>query len=340
MPTQASQDGGTGSQPTVVKGAKEVFGLLLDQEDKETRETPPNAEPAPEPAEPEADPEPVEDAASPDAEPTPEPGADEPESDPDAEPTPEIETYEVKIDGKVERHTLDELRNGYSRTEAFTRKSMALAEERKAFEADRVQAREVRDEYAAALDKIGAALDSMLPAEPDWEERKRVLPPDQYAAEYTDHQRLAQKRRVVADEQRRVKEEQLRESLAHRQQLLVGEGEKLVAAIPAWSDPAKRTEEFGHVVTYLRDMGYSPEQIEAIDDHRVVLVARKAMAFDKLQAEVGTTAEKVRPKIKPATPGAHKRPVKTDPKKVARDTLKRTGRVTDATPIFESLMGE
>ena len=50
---------------------------------------------------------------------------------------------EVKIDGKLEQVSLDELRNGYSRQQHFTRQSQKLADEKKQFESESRQVQEL-----------------------------------------------------------------------------------------------------------------------------------------------------------------------------------------------------
>ena len=61
----------------------------------------------------------------------------ESESEEEAEPEEEEAapaTYRVKVDGEEVEVTLDELQKGYSRTQDYTRKTQALAEQRKAAE--------------------------------------------------------------------------------------------------------------------------------------------------------------------------------------------------------------
>jgi hypothetical protein len=55
------------------------------------------------------------------------------------------QTYKVKVDGEEVEVPLDELMNGYSRTQKFTKTMMTLAEQRKAFEAE-VSAAKTREQ--------------------------------------------------------------------------------------------------------------------------------------------------------------------------------------------------
>ena len=50
----------------------------------------------------------------------------------------------MKVDGQEIEVDLDELRNGYSRQQAYTKRSMELAEQRKAFEAEQLEVKGLR----------------------------------------------------------------------------------------------------------------------------------------------------------------------------------------------------
>src|SRR6185437_13524573 len=82
--------------------------------------------------------------------------AEEPEADEeeDAQPEPAGQKFTVKIDGKDETVTRDELIAGYSRQSDYTRKTQALANERKTFEQEQAQTRQERAEYQALLPQL------------------------------------------------------------------------------------------------------------------------------------------------------------------------------------------
>ena len=69
----------------------------------------------------------------------------------------ETPTYRVKVDNEEVEVTLDELLQGYSRTKDYTKKTQALAETRKAIEAEKArieEAKQLRDTYAQRLQVI------------------------------------------------------------------------------------------------------------------------------------------------------------------------------------------
>ena len=78
------------------------------------------------------------------------------------------EVYTVKVDGQDVEVTLEELQSGYSRQQAYTKRSMELAEQRKAFEAEQAETRQIRDAYAQQLDQLAAQIQQTTQQEPDW----------------------------------------------------------------------------------------------------------------------------------------------------------------------------
>ena len=76
--------------------------------------------------------------------------------------------YTVKIDGVEQEVTLDELRNGYSRQQDYTRKTQELAQKRKSFEDQQAELAKKDAIYAQLLPQLEASLNGELENEPDW----------------------------------------------------------------------------------------------------------------------------------------------------------------------------
>lgn len=97
----------------------------------------------------------------------------EPEAQEEAEPEQEQESeevseegseplYTIKVDGKEIQVTLDELKNGYQRQSDYTRKAMAVSEQRKEAEAQMQQAKAERQQYWDGLSKAQAVIEAEL----------------------------------------------------------------------------------------------------------------------------------------------------------------------------------
>ena len=118
--------------------------------------------------------------------------------------------YTVKIDGDEQQVTLEELQNGYSRQQDYTRKTQELANQRKDIESQQAELRQKDDIYKDLLPKLEANLKAELGEEPDW---KAIYDEDPIAyVREKDVWNEKQKRLEAAQaEQQRIKDEELAE---------------------------------------------------------------------------------------------------------------------------------
>ena len=78
------------------------------------------------------------------------------EAEDDADQEPEL--YTVKVDGEEIEVDLDTLKSGFMMQSAFTKRTQALAEERKVLEGELQNAREARDTYLQNAQQIAQIL--------------------------------------------------------------------------------------------------------------------------------------------------------------------------------------
>jgi hypothetical protein len=246
--------------------------------------------------------------------------------------------------GGKEMVTLEELQQGSLRTADYTRKTQALAAE-KATELTAL--RTARQQYAGLLERLEKAVAEEVPAEPDWD-RIRAEDPDGYAARYADHQRAVSRVRAVQAEQDRVAGEEQRDQVAQWNAHLATEEQALVGKVPEWKDPEVSKRDRGEMATYAQTTyGYTPEDLSNVADHRIMVLLRKAMLYDKQHSK----GEKVlREKVKVAkvlTPGTKQagaekggRPSRRKALQRAQKELARSGRVSDAARVFENLLDD
>lgn len=261
--------------------------------------------------------------------------SEEPEGEEDSEQEAEAPpTYRIKIDGEEVEVTLEELQKGYSRNADYTRKTQALAEQRKAIEAEAAAYRDGRQQYGQLLEQMSAALTEVSAQEPDWEHIAQTNPQAMpiLLARWQKH-----KERVAAVDAERAKlaAEQFEESQKQRASHLATEREKLIEAIPTWKDPATRRKEQAEIIAFARSIGYSDAEIANATDHRAVLMMRKAMEGARVAAKRPAAKAKIE-KIKAATPGSAKTKVNSNLKTVqrARAKLAKTGSVDAAADLF------
>lgn len=79
---------------------------------------------------------------------------------------------------------------------------------------------------------------------------------------------------------------------------------RIVEAIPSWSDPAKAAEGAKAVGDYLASQGIPAEMQAQMDTAEVFLIARKAMLYDQAIARKKTAQQGVKPAPRVVRPGA------------------------------------
>ena len=249
------------------------------------------------------------------------------------------EVYTVKVDGQEVEVTLDELQSGYSRQQAYTKRSMELADQRKAFEAEQAETRQIRDAYAQQLDQLAAQIQQTTQQEPDWRalaetmsERDLFL----YKAEW-DQQKEYQKQ--VQAEQQRIASEQSREQEQELRKHLEVQRTDMLNRIPAWQDEDVREAERREVITYAQKrIGFSEEEIANASDSRAIELLYKAWRWDQLQDKAPAAKKRTRksPKMAKAGRPKTKREVANRSQRDARKRFESAGTVDAA---VEYLMG-
>jgi hypothetical protein len=268
-----------------------------------------------------------------------EPADDVPDDSEVEEPDPPP-SYRVRVDGQEVEVALPELIAGYSRQADYTRKTTEVANQRKALEAEAAEIRTARDQYAERLTALERALTETMPAEPDWD-KLRTENPSEYAAQRVEHLERQERLSAIKAEADRVRGEQEREFHERIAAVRQAEADRLIEAIPEWRDEAKAQPEKAKLVEYAASMGMDTDYLEAVTDHRFVLLLRKARLYDELQTrgkaaiqEKAATAQVLRPGGR--VQNTMNKAKRTEIQRQA-DRLEKTGRVDDAAKLFENL---
>jgi len=263
---------------------------------------------------PEEDPKPEESATDP-IEPDEDPG-DTPPDDEDEAPPADDPIYKIKVNGEEIEVPLSELQKGYSRTEDYKAKTMAVADERRALETQKATLeQDVKLHYANELKaKIDTfeALDPVLAEarQIDWDRLKQEDPATfvQYSDAVQERLKLIEQHRaeVTRIEGERAEQAKVVEQ-AEREQRLNLSANKIIEVMPELATEEKFSQFASDSISTLRELGFTPDEInEAVDDRALMLAhyARKGMALEK--AQKGLSAKKVVPKssVKPLTSDA------------------------------------
>lgn len=285
---------------------------------------------------------------SPDVEKEPEKAPEVPEveaevKEPETEPEAEVEAEEepmitVKIDGKDVEIPLSELKNGYQRQADYTRKTMETAEQRKAADAELSRAQQERAIYAQNLQRMQALDEAALEQakQVNWDELLQTDP-----VEYLKQQRIAQERQArlqqVYSEQQRINAQQQAEHEQARSHYLSQQQDELLAKLPEWKDAAKAKAEKTALAEYLLESGYDRDTVNTITDAKAVILARKAMLFDRMMQKASAASKKVATlPQKVERPGQGENPA-LDKRSAGFQKLSKSGRVEDAAALFANL---
>ena len=89
------------------------------------------------------------------------------------------------------------------------------------------------------------------------------------------------------------------------QRLLAAETEALLAKVPAWRNAEKAKQEHGEISNALEtNYGFTKQEIGALMDHRMLLVARDAAAYRKLLANKDARVKQARDAPATSKPGS------------------------------------
>jgi hypothetical protein len=251
----------------------------------------------------------------------------------------------TKIDGKDGIATLGEIVKNYQLDGHITNKSMQLSEAKKAFEAQAQQYNQLMQQRMDEAVGVINMLDDQFKQEYEainWAELE-VNDPAEYAAKKIKFQEKANQIRYAYNNIQGKLEQERQQQQAQQQmafqQHVAKEAQMLTEKLPEWRKPEVANAEKAELAKYLSNEGFKPEEL-GIYDHRQLIIARKAMQYDKLMQSKAKIEKKVinLPKImKPGSPKS-KADIAQEERSKKLKTLKKTGNVKDAADLFMGLM--
>jgi hypothetical protein len=259
------------------------------------------------------------------------------EEEEQSEENEEPQTFTVKVDGKEVAVTLDELQQGYSRTQDYTRKTQQIAEVRKQVEQEAEAIRAERAQYAQLLGALEQQVQQAAQPQVDWDKLYQEDPIEWVRQKELVRENQA-KYEAIQSEQQRLAEISRQEQAQSMQAFLAQEQEKLMEVLPEWKDPAKAKAEKAMLIEFGQKVGFQPDELKNIFDHRVVSVLRKAALYEQMMSKRGNIKPVVNNGPRPAKPGAAGRVSTTNESTRAKQRLAKTGRVQDAVSAIELLL--
>jgi len=262
-------------------------------------------------------------------------GADSQESEETEDTQPETSsepTFTVKINGVDKQVTQSELIAHYQKGEASDQRFQEAAAMRKQAESQQAQLQAERAQAVNVLNTYITQLEGFLQQAPN----PALI--DTNPAEYLRQQAAYQNLQTQL-QQAQQQQSQLRQAMYEEERILDAhrlqeESQKLTEVIPEWKDETKARTEKEQIKNYLKELGYSEEALSRIQDHREVLLVRKAMLFDKALATAGKN--KVQPKApRVESPGGGQHQTKSE---AAFKRLSKSGSINDAADVFMNII--
>ena len=243
--------------------------------------------------------------------------------------------FKVKAAGEEIEVDQDELIKGYQQGVDYTKKSQALAEQRKALDAERQHLEYVKQERQAYAQKL-QALDSFLTQQDQGVNLDvlRETDPIGYAVAVAEQSQREKQLAVVRAEKQRLAQQQQAEHQASLQNHLRYESEKLTSLIPELATPqgdAVRKQ----IRDYAKSVGWTDQELGQLYDSRAVLTLYNGMKYAQLQKSKPQVTKKLQAAPKMMRSGTSAPPVKSSQDKNAMQRLRQTGKVTDAAKAFE-----
>ena len=257
------------------------------------------------------------------------------------------ELYKIKVGDQELEVTLDELKNGYSRQQDYTRKTKKLSEDRtqvddlqKSLTRQNEEAKIRRDQYEKQLEVLSQHLKST--------ENKVDLDrlyqedPAEYVRQKAEIDRRKEMMEATRQEQQRVMAEKQKEHEKTYNAYLEKERKLLAEKLPIYGDKDKGPTFVKNLTDYAKSIGYTDQEISMLVDHRAVLMLANAYRYNKLRNS------KVKDKKVVKTP----RVVSSSSPKVQDDndnvkrirskkaSLKKTGSVKDAVSVLQELYSQ
>jgi hypothetical protein len=313
-----------GSGELTVEGAANAFLSMMNQEDGSDKEQPKSASEANE--------------SEAESEDSYEESEVEQEDSEDEQEEPQ--TFRVKAAGEEREVTLDELIKSYQLGTDYTKKSQAVAEERKVVEAERhavQEAKALRDQYAQQLGIIEQMLNQ--PQEAEDLDYLKETDPIGYAVKIAEMSQKEKQLAQVRAQRDYLSQQQEYDRQQQMKQMVSAESEKLVAVLPEFADPSKGEAIRKDIRTYGKQVGFSDDELANVFDSRAVLTLYKAMQYDKLQSAKPGITKKVSEAPKAIKPGVSKpRDSNSEETRKLKARAKSSGSIRDAASVFERFL--
>lgn len=231
---------------------------------------------------------------------------------------------EIELDILTEDVDPDEVVKGLMMESDYRKKTMSLADERKAFESKKGEFDTKLAELTDVVMMQAKDLDS-----PEMKELKEA-DPDSYWREFEKVQGNAEKLKAF-------KESRDKELLEAQQKQFDAETARYTDIIPEWLDSEAKSKDIGKMAEFLTKTGLNEQEIGSIYDARYMSIIRKAMLFDEISSKK-LDDKRVKQAPKSSSPGSSTKTTDMTASQKRRAQLKKTGKINDAQAAIKDIL--
>lgn len=232
----------------------------------------------------------------------------------------------VKIDNETSEVTFSELVKSFKNAGAADNLLKEAKATKQAHNQELAKQAETLESQFAVASKLIQSAEALIDSDTqsiDWA-RLREDDPAEYSARKAElaerRQSIDQMKAEAEKEFQQASFEQMEQQSKELAEYVEDQYKKLLDVLPEWKDEEVSAKEKQELAKFLQSIGFSEDEIAKAYDHRLVMMARKAMLYDEGQSKVAVAKKKVRKAPKT---------MKSGPK-----TEKKKPRPTDAATIL------
>ena len=257
----------------------------------------------------------------------------------------EQELFDITVNGKVQKVSLDELKEGYSKGSDYTKKTMELSSQRRSLDSeidaiskDKQAVKQMRDEYAQKLQVVEQNLqtDDNI----DWVTLAQTDPTD-YAVKKAEYDRKKELQLQVQQEKQKLAQEQRKEQERIYQNHIENERGKLIEVMPIFGDEKKAPKIMKDIGEFAMKQGYTEQEVNMVVDHRAVKTLHDAMKYNQLLEKKNLQGKKVKPTNRVLSSEGKNNTRSTDKQLRVNDRmkqLKKSGNMKDAQKVLSAML--
>lgn len=223
----------------------------------------------------------------------------------------------VKVDGQESSVPFKEVIANYQRADHLAKETKETVELKKSLKSQHAEAQaKLQEKLQQAEDLISLAAQDLQSEfqSVNWKELE-----EEDKGEFAALQlKFQQREKTLVDRYNAIQAER-QANQPDLKQAHAELGQRLVEAIPEWSDLTVARKELEEIQTYALDHGYTAEKVQSIVNHEDYLLLRKAMLYDKLQTDKPEITNVVRKAKKIVKPGM--KPTKKPKPKTAEEIM-------------------